>query len=180
MAASVLALQGRNRKLLVLERCWDYSNFNTQHSLLQQFFWHTCWANTLDPETKATYPVGKPAQDAFSYVSLAVVRSTIIWQDGSISVKFSGLDSGQKLTTEGNTWSGITYDGPLLGSTVDFFMISTILRIRAPPALGHERHYAQGYSEAPFVAFTCKLRDDAREAIESFVGDPAVVNRTLR
>ena len=41
------------------ERCWDYSDFNAQHSLLQQLLWHVCWNNAMEPETKQSYPVGR-------------------------------------------------------------------------------------------------------------------------
>jgi hypothetical protein len=192
---------------LWIDRCWDYANFNAQHSILQNFLWHVLWYDAVGPELQRAYPSAKVWYEAISYCGLAALRKTLIWQDGKFSVQMSGLNSGERLTTEGNTWSSVSYDGPLYGSIRDFWQANSNTYLSADMVprpqdarwvgLGdletdakmtvmnaQYRLPEQGPSELGSVLSTRKTGDDVRDALTTIVGDPwlsaVIVNRTAR
>ena len=95
-------------------RCFDVRDFNSQHSALTLFLLTVHWLKSInDGERLSDYLLAE-FMDLMSKVSISTVEASAIWQDGENSHMASTLGSGVRLTTKSNTWSSISYDGPIV------------------------------------------------------------------
>eukprot|EP00971_Amphidinium_carterae_P062977 1246355-Amphidinium_carterae.1 len=93
-----------------IERCFDYANFNSQHSLLQLWFVQMMW-RANGTETEVLTGAWSHWNEVLSYVTLGTLRQSIKWFNGHMSALLSGLGSGIRRKTEVNSWSSIEYEG---------------------------------------------------------------------
>lgn len=98
-----------------LIRCFDFEDFNSQHSSLSTALCYAGWGQELSEDQK-TDPAFRDFEMICVWLALATGNASIRWFNGEESAMEATLASGVRITSETNTTLSATYEGPLLAN----------------------------------------------------------------
>lgn len=102
-----------SKDMLHILRCFDYSDWNSQHSQLALVLMHYAWSEGVTGDLKNGSSKFLDFAELVAWCGAAVCNGTIKWQDGAISCVISTLGSGTRWTTECNTFGSAGADSPI-------------------------------------------------------------------
>lgn len=91
-------------------RCFDYDDFNSQHTLMLMLLLDLSWIANAGKDLRQYGPNVAELGEVIEWLGISRLRQTVRWQDGIQSAVLSGLVSGLRATDETNTPLNVAYE----------------------------------------------------------------------
>lgn len=114
-------------------RCFDFTDFNSQHTALLLTVLYIGWAARI-PESRRQGEGFEDFERLSAWIGLAQLNAHALWESGEHTTLNATLSSGVRLTTESNTWASMAYDGPIKVNLFKLIRLLAQLLVSVNPA----------------------------------------------